>query len=77
MTVCVNGEGHAVLESVRDGQAAVWDQVGWPSGFECLDLNCMLVSEANSLAFMASELGEQQEYQYWINEAGKQERFHK
>ncbi|HKB87971.1 MAG TPA: trehalase family glycosidase [Ignavibacteriaceae bacterium] len=61
--------GHAVLESVRDGQAAVWDQVGWPSGFECLDLNCMLVSEANSLAFMASELGEQQEYQYWITEA--------
>jgi len=61
--------GHAVLESVRDGQAAVWDQVGWPANFECLDLNCMLVNEANSLASMASELGNQQEYQFWLNEA--------
>ncbi|HSD62698.1 MAG TPA: trehalase family glycosidase [Ignavibacteriaceae bacterium] len=59
----------AVLESVRDGQTAVWDQVGWPSDFECLDLNCMLVSEANSLAEMAKELGDQQEYQYWVNES--------
>ena len=22
--------GHAVLESVRDGYVAAWDQVGWP-----------------------------------------------
>ncbi len=61
--------GHAVLESVRDGQAAVWDQVGWPSDFECLDLNCMLVSEAKSLAFMAEALGYQQESTYWNEEA--------
>ncbi len=59
---------HAVLESVRDGQVAVWDQVGWPSNFECLDLNCILVNEANSLALMAKELGNQQDYQYWLNE---------
>ncbi len=61
--------GHAVLESVRDGQVAVWDQVGWPAEFECLDLNCMLINEANSLALMAKELENQQEYQIWLSEA--------
>lgn len=49
--------GHAVLESVRDDQVAVWDQVGWPSNFESLDLNCMLVMEARSLEKMANVLG--------------------
>jgi len=63
--------GHAVLESVRDGYVAVWDQVGWPSNFEALDLNCMLVMEAKSLANMAKELGKEDEYNYWINEANK------
>jgi hypothetical protein len=63
--------GHAVLESVRDGYVAVWDQVGWPSNFEALDLNCMLVMEAKSLANMARELGREDEYNYWINEANK------
>lgn len=60
---------HAMLESVRDGQTAVWDQVGWPANFECLDLNVMLVSEAQALANMAQELGYSGEYQYWSDEA--------
>jgi hypothetical protein len=60
---------HAVLECVRDGQVAVWDQVGWPSNFECLDLNCMLVNEANSLADMAEVLGLPTEAQMWHQEA--------
>ena len=59
---------HAVLECVRDGQVVVWDQVGWPSNFECLDLNVMLVNEARSLAEMAKELGYTDEYQYWMEE---------
>ncbi len=60
---------HAVLESLRDGYVAVWDQVGWPANFEGLDLNVMLVSEAYSLAQMALELGNTSEYDYWTNEA--------
>ncbi len=60
---------HAVLECVRDGQVAIWDQVGWPSNFECLDLNVMLVNEARSLAAMAQELGYANEHQFWTNEA--------
>ena len=60
---------HAVLECVRDGQVAVWDQVGWPGNFEGLDLNVMLVNEARSLAEMAQDLGYTNEYQYWIGEA--------
>lgn len=31
--------GHAVLESVRDALVAVWDEVGFPTNFESLDLN--------------------------------------
>ena len=62
---------HAVLESLRDGYVAVWDQVGWPANFEGLDLNVMLVSEAYSLAQMALELGNTSEYDYWTNEAAK------
>ncbi|MBD3224335.1 MAG: hypothetical protein GF313_06365 [Caldithrix sp.] len=49
--------GHAVLESVRDASVAVWDEVGWPTNFEAMDLNSMLVNEANALASMAEELG--------------------
>ena len=60
---------HAVLECVRDGQVAVWDQVGWPSNFECLDLNCMLVQEARSLAAMAAELGKTTEARNWSADA--------
>ncbi|GAB4374735.1 MAG: hypothetical protein Kow0042_19570 [Calditrichia bacterium] len=60
---------HAVLECVRDGQVAVWDQVGWPSNFECLDLNCLLVSEAAALAEMAERLGLSNEAQQWRQEA--------
>ena len=62
---------HAVLECVRDAYAAVWDQVGWPSNFECMDLNVMLVNEAHSLAQMALELGNINKYDYWTNEAAK------
>jgi hypothetical protein len=49
--------GHAVLESVRDASVAVWSDVAWPSEFDALDLNCMLVMEAKALSFMAGELG--------------------
>ncbi|MGC8898402.1 MAG: amylo-alpha-1,6-glucosidase [Bacteroidota bacterium] len=63
--------GHAVLESVRDGDVAVWDQVGWPSHFEALDLNCMLVKEAKSLASMAEELGYAEDAKWWKSEAHK------
>lgn len=52
---------HAVLESVRDARVAVWDEVAWPTHFEALDLNCMLVNEARSLAAMAREMGLEQE----------------
>jgi hypothetical protein len=52
---------HAVLECVRDALVAVWDQVDWPSNFEGLDVNSMLVMEAKSLAAMARELQRPQE----------------
>ena len=60
---------HAVLECVRDGQAVIWDKVGWPSNFECLDLNCILVKEAKALAAMANVLGKTAESQSWKNDA--------
>jgi hypothetical protein len=61
--------GHAVLESVRDGDVAVWDQVGWPSNFEALDLNALLVKEAQSLAAMARELGLEADAETWDENA--------
>ncbi len=57
--------GAAVLESVRDGDVAVWDQVGWPSNFEALDLNAMMVVEAESLDSMATALGRPGEAAAW------------
>jgi hypothetical protein len=60
---------HAVLESVRDGMVAVWDQVGWPDNFEAVDCNSMLVSEANSLSAMARELGRGSEAEEWEKDA--------
>ncbi len=57
--------GHAVLESVRDALVAVWDEVGFPTNFESLDLNCMLVKEAKSLERMALELGLADEAATW------------
>ena len=57
--------GEAVLESVRDALVAVWDEVGYPSNFESLDLNCMLVMEAKSLEAMAAKLGLQEEAAHW------------
>jgi hypothetical protein len=61
--------GEAVLESVRDGKVAVWDKVGYPSNFESVDLNCMLVMEEKSLAAMASELGKSGEAKKWQEKA--------
>lgn len=57
--------GHAVLESVRDALVAVWDEVGFPTNFESLDLNCMLVKEAKSLEQMALVLGLADEAATW------------
>src|SRR5690606_8889962 len=57
--------GHAVLESVRDALVAVWDEVGFPTNFESLDLNCMLVKEAKSLEQMALALGLGEEAAAW------------
>ena len=61
--------GEAVLESVRDDQVAVWDQVGWPSNFEGPDLNSMLVMEARSLSKMAKALGRKQDSEKWQRKA--------
>ena len=61
--------GHAVLESVRDDQVAVWDQVGWPNNFEGPDLNSMLVMEAKSLSRMAQALGIKKEFGEWKQKA--------
>ena len=58
--------GEAVLESVRDGKVAVWDNVGYPSNFEAVDLNSMLVMEEKSLAAMAAELGKSGEAKDWM-----------
>ncbi|MDX5420793.1 MAG: hypothetical protein LPK14_00950, partial [Hymenobacteraceae bacterium] len=57
--------GEAVLESVRDALVAVWDEVGYPTNFESLDLNCMLVMEAKSLEAMARKLGLDEEAARW------------
>lgn len=63
--------GEAILESVRDALVAVWDQVGYPSNFEGLDLNCMLVMEAKSLEAMALELGLNDEAKKWKDDYEK------
>jgi len=57
--------GEAILESVRDALVAVWDQVGYPTNFESLDLNCMLVNEAKALEKMAEELSLKDEALTW------------
>lgn len=57
--------GEAILESVRDALVAVWDEVGYPTNFESLDLNCMLVNEAKSLEKMANELSLGDEAALW------------
>ncbi|MEQ9101090.1 MAG: trehalase family glycosidase [Imperialibacter sp.] len=57
--------GHAILESVRDADVAVWDEVGWPANFEAVDLNSMLVMEAKSLEQMAAALGKTDEAARW------------
>lgn len=60
---------HGVLECVRDGKVAVWDEVGWPAEFEGLDCNTMLVMEAKALAAMARELGKDREAEAWQKDA--------
>lgn len=60
--------GHAVLESVRDALVAVWDEVGWPSNFEGVDVNSMLVMEAKALEGMATELQLTTEAEEWKND---------
>lgn len=62
---------HAVLECVRDARVAVWDKVDWPSNFEGIDLNVMLVNEANALSEMAEELGKTDEAANWKRDAEK------
>lgn len=57
--------GEAILESVRDALVAVWDEVGYPTNFESLDLNCMLVMEAKSLEAMAAKLGLKEDAEKW------------
>jgi hypothetical protein len=60
---------HAVLECIRDGQVAVWDEVGWPAHFEGMDLNVMLVKEARALSKMAEALGDSPAARKWTREA--------
>lgn len=61
--------GHAVLESVRDANVALWHDVGWPSNFEAPELNSMLVKEAGALAKMAKALGDSTGAARWRREA--------
>ena len=61
--------GHAVLESVRDANVALWHDVGWPSNFESPDLNSMLVKEARALSKMAQALGDSTGARRWRREA--------
>lgn len=61
--------GEAVLESVRDALVAVWDEVGYPSNFEGVDVNSMLVQEEKALSSMANELGYKDEAKVWKQKA--------
>lgn len=63
--------GDAILESVRDSKVAVWDQVGNPSNFESVDLNCMLVMEAKALENMARVLHLKNEAENWKDDYQK------
>jgi len=58
----------AELESVRDARVAVWDKVGWPSNFEGVDVNSMLVKEAQSLSEMAEISGFTEDAKKWKSE---------
>ncbi|MBU2444976.1 MAG: hypothetical protein KJ666_05310 [Bacteroidetes bacterium] len=60
---------NAILECVRDGRVAVWDEVGDPKNFEAVDMNIFLVSEAKSLSNMAKELGYEDESIKFLNDA--------
>jgi glycogen debranching enzyme len=55
----------AVLECVRDGEVAIWDEVGNPSNFDAVDLNTMLTMEEKALWDMAKELGLKDEAEEW------------
>jgi hypothetical protein len=62
---------HAVLESVRDARVAIWDEVADPVNFDAVDVNSMLVSEANALSEMAKELGLEDESLLWKQDADR------
>lgn len=62
---------NAILECVRDGRVAVWDEVGDPKNFDAVDCNIMLVSEAKALASITKELGLNDEADKWLNDAKK------
>lgn len=64
----------AVLESVRDARVAVWDEVGDPKNFEAVDLNIMLVSEANALSKMAEFFGFEEEAKKFKEDAEKRKK---
>ncbi|MBN2570714.1 MAG: hypothetical protein JXA68_01185 [Ignavibacteriales bacterium] len=64
----------AVLESVRDARVAVWDEVGDPKNFEAVDLNIMLVSEANTLSKMAETFGFDEEARKFKEDAEKRKK---
>jgi glycogen debranching enzyme len=55
----------AVLECVRDGEVAIWDEVGNPSNFDAVDLNTMLTMEEKALSDMAKVLGLKDEAEEW------------
>ncbi len=63
--------GDATLESVRDGDVAVWDKVSKPENLEGPDLNSMMVMEAISLSMMAKELKLGPDISTWLNTAAK------
>lgn len=68
--------GNPILESLRDSHNVIFQDVLGSDverikGLEALDLNCMLVREAKSLANMAKELGHEEDHNYWTREANE------
>ncbi|MBK7212771.1 MAG: hypothetical protein IPH88_05650 [Bacteroidales bacterium] len=63
--------GDATLECVRDGLVATWDKVSKPENLEGPDLNSMMVREALSLSFMASDLKMEDDARKWHDMARK------
>jgi hypothetical protein len=61
--------GAAALESTREGESLIWNEVGAPENVEALDLNAMLVREARALATMAEALGKSDAAVAWNQRA--------